>query len=155
MGMRAKKKEPCPEACEARCCGYVATKIDAPRTKMDFDELYWFLCHENVEVFIESRRWYLLFNTPCRHLDGRSRCAVYPSRPHVCRQHAEAECEFWGEEDRKLRMRSPGDLRRYLKRRGVGLRMAWDEPEEQALQKASTRSPSRETPMPRTGRSKG
>lgn len=152
---RQEKKESCPESCQARCCGYVATKIDAPRTKMDFDELYWFLCHENVEVFIEARRWYLLFHTPCSNLDGRSRCAVYPARPHVCRQHAEKECEFWGEEDRKLIMRSPEDLRRHLKRRGVRLRMAWDEPDGPALEKAADRFPNRTTPMPRAGRSKG
>ena len=150
MGKRAKKAESCPEACQSICCRYVTTKIDAPRTKMDFDELYWFLCHENVEVFIESRKWYVQFDTPCRNLDRRSLCRDYLTRPHVCREHKEEECEYWGEEDRKVMMRSPDDLKRYMKRRGVRLRMAWDDPEEVKGKKVPSRSPSRQARKPRT-----
>ena len=156
MGKGAKRKtESCPEACQAMCCRYVATKIDAPRTKLDFDEIYWFLCHENVEVFIEARKWYVLFDTPCRNLDGRSRCVVYPRRPHVCRQHEEKNCEYWGEEEQKMTMRSPEDLEKYMKRRGLRLRMAWDEPDKEVENKASSGSSSRTTRKPRTRRSKG
>jgi Fe-S-cluster containining protein len=150
MGKGPKKTEACPEACRAICCRYVTTKIDAPRTKMDFDELYWFLCHENVEVFIEARKWYVQFDTPCRNLDETSRCLNYRIRPHVCREHSEEECEYWGEEDRKVQMRSPEDLKRYMKRRGVRLRMAWDEPEEEEEKKSPSRSPSRSTRRART-----
>jgi hypothetical protein len=121
---------------------------------MDFDELYWFLCHENIEVFIESRKWYVQFDTPCRNLDGRSLCRDYPIRPHVCREHEEKECEYWGEEDRKVKMRSPDDLKRYMKRRGLRLRMAWDDPEEGSEKKVPARSASRPTRKPRTRQQK-
>jgi Fe-S-cluster containining protein len=128
------------------CCRYVATKIDAPRTKIDWDEIYWFLCHDNVEVFIESRKWYVLFDTPCRNLDAKSRCVVYPRRPYVCGEHEEENCEYWGEEEGKVTMRTPEDLKAYMKRRGVRLRMAWDDPDEKAEKKTSSK--------PRTRRSK-
>jgi Fe-S-cluster containining protein len=149
-----KKAESCPEACQAMCCRYVATKINAPRTKIDWDEIFWFLCHENVEVFIESRKWYVLFDTPCRNLDARSRCVVYSRRPHVCRQHEEENCEYWGEGEGKLTLRTPEDLKKYMKRRAVRLRMAWDDPEEKAEKKAPAPSTSRTTRKTRTRRSK-
>ncbi len=157
MGKRAKKKtESCPEACRAMCCRYVATKIDPPRNKIDFDEIYWFLSHENVEVFIESRKWYVLFNTPCRNLDERSRCVVYPTRPYVCRDHREENCEYWGEEEGRVTLRSPEDLKNHMKRRGLRLRMAWEDPDKAAGKTTPpSRSAARATPN-RTGRrSKG
>jgi Fe-S-cluster containining protein len=156
MGTEARKKaESCPEACQAMCCRYVATKIDAPRTKIDWDEIYWFLCHENVEVFIESRKWYVQFDTPCRNLDAKSRCVAYPRRPHVCRDHEVENCEYWGEEDGKVSMRTTEDLKKYMKRRGIRLRMAWDDPDEGPKKKTSSRSKSRAARKPRTRRSKG
>lgn len=148
MGRAARKKaESCPEACQAMCCRYVATKIDAPRRKIDWDEIYWFLCHENVEVFIESRKWYVLFDTPCRNLDENSRCVDYPRRPYVCGEHEEENCEYWGDGEERLSLRTPEDLKNYMKRRGIRLRMAWDDPDEKAEKNSSSR--------PRNRRGKG
>lgn len=155
MGKGPKKTESCPEACRAMCCRYVATKIDAPRTKIDWDEIYWFLCHENVEVFIEARKWYVLFETPCKNLDARSRCVVYPRRPHVCRDHEEEKCEYWGEEEGKETLRTLEDLRNHMKRRGIRLRMAWDDPDEETETKHPPRSASRPTRVSRTTQAKG
>lgn len=150
-----KKSEACPEACRAMCCTYVTTKIDAPRTKIDWDEIYWFLCHENVEVFIESRKWYVLFDTPCKNLDAKSRCVAYVRRPHVCREHEVDNCEYWGEEEGKLTLRTPEDLKRYMEQRGVRLRMAWDDPDEGGDKKPSSPSRSRTSRKPRSKRAKG
>jgi hypothetical protein len=147
MGKGAKKNESCPEACQAMCCRYVATRIDPPRTKVDWDEIYWFLCHENVEVFIEARKWYVLFATPCTNLDANSRCVRYAIRPHVCRDHEEENCEYWGLEEGRVTLRTPEDLERHMKRRGLSLRMAWGDPDEKAGQEAHLRV------APRAGRS--
>jgi len=126
--MQKKKKTlSCPETCKASCCQYIVNKIRAPRTKPDFDEIYWFLCHDNMVVYIERRKWYLLVETPCRYLDKKYRCKIYSKRPYVCRQHSEDECEYQGEVDYELYMRSPADLKRYMKKRGLSLRMAWDD----------------------------
>jgi hypothetical protein len=64
----------------------------------------------------------------------------------VCRQHEEENCEYWSDGEEKLSMRTPEDLKKYMKRRGVRLRMAWDDPDE----KAEKKPPSK----PRTRRSK-
>jgi Fe-S-cluster containining protein len=127
MRKGAVKSNACSDACKASCCRYVVSKIPAPRTKLDFDEIYWFLCHEGVIVFIESRKWYLMFEASCKSLDGRSLCRIYPKRPHVCREYSEEECEHKGDVGYEVFMSSPEDLKRYMKKRGITLRMAWME----------------------------
>ncbi len=96
---------------------------------MDFDELYWFLCHEGVVVYIEGRKWYLMFEVPCRYLDERARCRIYSRRPYVCRSYSVDSCEYQGEVEFQAYMRTPEDLKRYMRKRGLRLRMAWDDPE--------------------------
>lgn len=143
---RTPKPSRCPESCRAICCQYITYKIQAPRTKLDFDELYWFLCHEQVAVFIERRKWYLLVDVPCRHLNERYRCDNYARRPFVCRMHADDSCEYSGEVDFDLHLRTPEDLRRYMEKRGLRYRMAWMEPED-----PSQSTPARPGRKARTG----
>jgi len=127
--MKSKKKESlaCPAACRALCCKDIVNRISAPRTKADFDELYWFLCHDRVAVYIEGRRWHLLIDVPCLHLDDQFRCTIYRKRPNVCRLHPEENCEYTGELDFEEFMRVPADLKAHMKRRGLRYRMAWEE----------------------------
>jgi len=127
LPMNKKKNEAssCPEACRALCCNYIVKHLEPPRTKLDFDELYWFLCHEKVAVFIDQRKWYLLVDVPCKQLDERLLCRIYPQRPCVCRLHSEKDCEFTGDVEFQEIMRSPKDLVRHMKRRGISFRVPW------------------------------
>jgi len=93
-----KKKLPkelrvCAEKCGAVCCKYVTVKIDAPRTNCDFDEIRWFVSHEGVTVIIESRLWYVQFDTRCKFLDGSNLCSNYENRFDVCREYGMDNCE--------------------------------------------------------------
>jgi len=93
-----KKKLPkevrrCAERCGAKCCKYVTVKIDAPRTKCDFDEIRWFLAHEDVSVIIESRLWYVQFDTRCEFLTRSNLCSNYENRFDVCREYAMDNCD--------------------------------------------------------------
>jgi hypothetical protein len=116
----------CPADCKALCCKYIIRKIGTPRDKHDFDELYWYLCHEKVAVYVERRRWYLLVEVPCQHLNRRSlQCRIYPLRPNVCRLHSEHECEYTGKVGFDEFMLTPEDLVKHLKRRGVPIRVPW------------------------------
>ncbi|MEW6441054.1 MAG: YkgJ family cysteine cluster protein [bacterium] len=119
----------CPEACQGLCCRYIVTKIKAPRCKLDFDEVYWFLCHDKVAVYVEKRLWYLLVDVPCRYLTRRSKCRMYRERPYVCRIHSPVDCEFSGKVKFQSYLSSPEDLKKYLKKRGIRLRMAWEDPD--------------------------
>jgi len=125
MADRTLSDSTCPETCKAICCRYIVKRISPPRVRLDWDELYWFLCHEKVAVYIEGRKWYLLVNVPCVHLTRAWRCRAYPERPDVCRMHDPGNCEFTGEVDFQDYMESPRDLIRLMEKRGISYRLPW------------------------------
>ena len=88
-----KEVRACAERCGAKCCKYVTVKIDAPRRKCDFDEIRWFLAHDDVSVIIESRLWYLQLDTRCEFLSRSNLCSNYENRFELCREYAMDNCE--------------------------------------------------------------
>ena len=57
------------EDCPAQCCKYVALEIDKPETKKDWDNIFWYLHHQNIVVFIDQDNdWMIEFRTPCKNL---------------------------------------------------------------------------------------
>lgn len=95
---RARRRPPCAE-CDALCCRYLATEIDAPRTKRDIDDVRWYLLHRGVSVFLDAEeRWFLAFESPCRELGPAGRCRRYAERPRLCREHGRepGTCEAQG-----------------------------------------------------------
>lgn len=92
------KSELCVE-CGARCCKYIATQIDTPDTKQEYDHIRWYLLHRDVGVFIdEENDWYLEFKAECESLEDDHRCGGYHTRPRICREYgtddAEKMCEY-------------------------------------------------------------
>jgi len=86
--------------CGARCCRYVATQIDEPSSKREYDNIRWYLLHENVSVFVDhDGDWFLEFKSDCTALGEDLRCENYDNRPRICRKHGEtrAPCEFHAE----------------------------------------------------------
>jgi len=101
----AKKKKAdelsCAE-CGARCCRYVATQIDEPSSKSEYDDIRWYLMHDKVSVFIDhDGDWFLEFKSDCLALDDDLRCGNYEDRPRICRKHGETHslCEFHSDTD--------------------------------------------------------
>ncbi len=90
----AEQRRICQQLCEARCCRYVTIHIDAPKRKADYDEISWFLAHENVSVYFDERRWHVEVQNRCKHLDSRNLCTIYEDRPLVCRGYDSDECEY-------------------------------------------------------------
>ncbi|NLE64449.1 MAG: YkgJ family cysteine cluster protein [Elusimicrobia bacterium] len=74
------------------CCEYVALEIDTPTTWKDFENIRWYLLHENVWVYVDfDNIWHVQFNTPCHKLE-KSRCGIYPQRPEICRAYDPKDC---------------------------------------------------------------
>lgn len=87
--------------CKAQCCQYIAVEIDTPTCKRDYDNIRWYLLHENIRVFIDHNRiWHLEFMAPCKKLTKNYQCSDYANRPKICREYPDADsfCEFEGEE---------------------------------------------------------
>lgn len=90
MTINQKNKSLCAD-CDS-CCHYVATEIDKPTTVDEVQNIYWFLLHKNIGVYIGfDNKWYLEFITPCRKLKNKL-CGDYFNRPQICRDYNQKTC---------------------------------------------------------------
>lgn len=114
---------PCA-ACDALCCRYLATEIDPPRCKRDYDDIRWYLLHRAVSVFVDAEgSWFLAFGSPCTELDAAGHCRRYASRPRLCREHGRQSgtCEFHGPLGR-VRFGSAPEFEQWLDAQGIDWR---------------------------------
>lgn len=86
------------DKCAALCCRYFALPIDTPETAKEYDDVRWYLVHENVAVFIEKGTWYVAVMNKCRHLQPDNRCGIYETRPRICRSYSTENCDYHGGE---------------------------------------------------------
>jgi Fe-S-cluster containining protein len=86
------------DKCSALCCRYFVLEIDKPLTRGQFDDVRWYLVHENTFVFIEKRKWYLGVYARCKHLQEDNRCGIYEKRPNICRKYSTESCDYHGGE---------------------------------------------------------
>ena len=91
--------------CTALCCRYFALEIDAPDEPDDFENLRWYLIHEDVNLFIDEGDWYLQIFRKCTWLGDDNKCTRYDDRPSICREYSDDWCDFDGvtEGDRTFR----------------------------------------------------
>lgn len=106
------------DKCNAFCCTYISVHIDTPTTKVDFDELEWFVAHENISVYKDDENsWIVEVMTPCKNLKD-NKCAVYENRPTVCRNYDPENCTHNSEEiPTKILFRNPEDVRKFADKR--------------------------------------
>ncbi len=74
-----------------RCCQYVSVEIPRPDNTEDLDIAIWYL-HHGHQIFVDADGWYLQVDRDCLNLkDGA--CAIYETRPQVCRDYDISDCE--------------------------------------------------------------
>jgi uncharacterized protein len=93
----AGRKNLCDQ-CVALCCRYYAFEIEKPKTRRDFEDLRWYLYHEDSIIFVEDRRWFIQVNRPCKALLPDNRCGVYENRPSICRGYTTNNCDWHGDD---------------------------------------------------------
>ncbi|HEX7481508.1 MAG TPA: YkgJ family cysteine cluster protein [Polyangiales bacterium] len=81
------------------CCSYVAIEIDAPTTARRATQLLFYLYHEGVSLYASGDDWMVQFESRCKHLLPDRRCGVYETRPHICRDFSETDCEVNSDDD--------------------------------------------------------
>ena len=82
------------------CCTYIAVAIDAPDSVRAATEIMWHLYHDHVSVYRDSDdEWMVQFETRCRHLLADNKCAIYETRPPICRTYSEVTCEVNAEDE--------------------------------------------------------
>ena len=80
--------------CTAKCCRYFALPLEKPTTWSDFDFIRWYLMHTPASLFTEGESWYLIVHNECQNLLGDHRCAIYETRPQICRDYSTKDCEY-------------------------------------------------------------
>ena len=110
------KKNQC-ELCDGQCCRYFALPIDTPEDRDDYDDVRWYLCHEDVTVFVEDGDWYVNVKNRCRNLSKKdSKCSIYSHRPAICRGYSHDECDFVeGDYEYDLHFTDDTQMEEYIK----------------------------------------
>jgi len=112
--MTAPPEEYLCDRCTALCCRYFALGIDEPETPEEFDDIRWYLAHENVHVFIEDDEWYLSVQTRCQNLQDDNKCGIYEDRPKICREYSTDNCDYYtGQYDFEQYFTQPEQLEAY------------------------------------------
>lgn len=111
-----KKKSLC-DKCTGLCCRYMALPIETPEDREDFDDIRWYLCHEDVAVFVEDGDWYINVKNKCKYIaEDDYRCLIYDKRPKICRGYKHNDCELTdGEYDYELHFTSADQMAEYMK----------------------------------------
>jgi uncharacterized protein len=84
------------DKCSGLCCRYFALPLDNPESVREYDNIRWYLLHENVVVFIEKKQWYIGIMSRCKQLMPDNRCGIYEERPRICREFSTENCDYHG-----------------------------------------------------------
>lgn len=116
---KPKNQQKCERCFDSKCCTYLTQHIDTPRSKREFSFLLWQISHRNVQVYKDEEGWFLLFNSPCQHLQENGDCGIYTTRPFICREYTNDYCEFDApaEGGFQLHFKSYEELLAYCKKR--------------------------------------
>lgn len=101
--------------CSAECCKYIVVEIDCPEEEEDFENIKWYVAHENVTVFTDDdKEWYVEFKTSCKHLNEKNLCDIYEKRPKICKEYDPEECTFHNDYKEKVNFESISDVDNYI-----------------------------------------
>jgi Fe-S-cluster containining protein len=116
MAKKKAKKILC-DKCTGLCCRYFALPIETPEDRDDYDDIRWYLSHENVSVFVEDDDWYINMDNKCRHLSEEDfQCDIYTKRPKICRKYTTKDCDYVpGEYDYELHFTDDKQMEEYIR----------------------------------------
>ncbi len=110
--------------CNAACCKYVAIEIDIPEDLDDFENIRWYVAHENVIVYIEDDgAWNVEFSTPCSYLRKDNKCSIHEDfvdskikRPKICKDFSVDQCPFHNDYNELYRFEKIEDVDEYIEK---------------------------------------
>ena len=91
-------------------------EIDTPRDERDYDDMLWMLAPQQISIYVDEGKWYLMVHTQCQFLDTDTNlCKIYDTRPQMCREHSVDDCEWHGAYDFEQHFRSYDQLMQFMK----------------------------------------
>jgi len=110
----------CAQCLPAKCCRYFSLEVDRPRSKRDYDDFLWMLAHENVSIYVEGKKWFLMVHNQCHFLDtDTNMCKIYDKRPKMCREHSVDDCEWHGPYEFDHHFKSYDELKKWMKKKNL------------------------------------
>lgn len=105
------------------CCNHIAIEIDKPESKDDFQDIYWYVLHNNVNVFVtedeendNEETWFVEFISNCSKLDENNLCSIYSKRPKICSEYDPENCtRSDGESEEIYRFNNAEEFLKFLK----------------------------------------
>ncbi len=88
----------CKKCLPAKCCTYFSLEVDEPEDRKDFDAMLWQIAHKGVSFYIYRKAWYMMVDTVCEFLTPENKCAIYETRPYICKEHSIDSCEYTGDD---------------------------------------------------------
>lgn len=92
----------CSKCTKSLCCRYITVPIETPRSMLDYDNLLWMVSHRGVRVYRDCDGWGVQTMNSCEHLLPGGGCGIYETRPIVCREHSNEDCEFVRDDDESV-----------------------------------------------------
>ena len=80
--------------CGAKCCTYFCFEIDEPTDYDEFEDVRWFLLHQDVTVHVDEGDWYISIANRCKMLGADNECLAYETRPTICRKYDPGNCDY-------------------------------------------------------------
>ena len=106
------------QECGAKCCRYFCFEIDEPTDYDEFEDLRWFLLHEDVSVHVDEGDWFISIDNVCKMLGPDNRCTAYEMRPDICRKYDPANCDqSEGDYDYDALFSTPDQVEAYARKR--------------------------------------
>ena len=101
--------------CDGACCKHVAIEIDTPEELEDFENIKWYVCHKNINVYVdENYLWHIEMLTSCEFLGENHLCKIYEKRPEICREYSQEECPFHNDYEEKYTFHNLEELESYI-----------------------------------------
>ena len=110
------KKDLCAK-CAGLCCRYFALPLEDPEDWDDYDDMRWYLMHEDITVFVEDDDWYINIRNKCKYYcEKTNKCVIYTKRPRICRRYSTKDCDLTtGEYAYELHFKNDHQMEEYMK----------------------------------------
>ena len=102
------------EECHALCCSYVMFEIDEPDSIEEFENIRWYVAHENISVVFDDGEWMLYIKNKCSYIDENHRCSIYDKRPELCRKYDHKDCDMVADDCFDLHFETIKDVDDYV-----------------------------------------
>ncbi|WP_422930704.1 YkgJ family cysteine cluster protein [Singulisphaera sp. PoT] len=99
--------------CIGKCCRYFSLPVHTPTRWSDYQEIEKYLDYGNTLVYVEEGTWFLVVMTLCKYLTKENKCAVYWTRPKVCREYTTDDCEYDSDWKFDKVFETPAQIREY------------------------------------------